>query len=108
MGASFLLCAEEFGRDFVYIMSPRKQMIIKAFHDKIGHASNELTKKDGPKTWNKAYWYCVRDLILDPSQGRSSLAKWEVLPWTHCCIGGIVQLPFIVLVCILWIIWFIE
>jgi len=45
MGGSFLLYAEELKKDHIYVLSPKKQMSLKAFHDRFGHASKKITKE---------------------------------------------------------------
>jgi hypothetical protein len=45
MGESFLLCAEESLSDHLNVLSERKQMNLIDFHRKLGHASENVTKK---------------------------------------------------------------
>jgi hypothetical protein len=45
MGLSFLPCSEKIIGDQVYLISPRRQLNLKAFHDQIGHASIKIRKK---------------------------------------------------------------
>jgi hypothetical protein len=45
MGKSFLLCAEESLKDHLNVLSEKKQMKLIDFHRKLGHASEDVTKK---------------------------------------------------------------
>jgi hypothetical protein len=45
LGMSFLPCAEEITQERVMIISPRKQFDFKSFHDLLGHASIENTRR---------------------------------------------------------------
>jgi hypothetical protein len=45
VGLSFLPCAEEIIEDHLMIVSPRKQYDFKSFHDLLGHASIEITRR---------------------------------------------------------------